>query len=34
MAQHNESKGADLHEPSNARILNSTGSQLNVGDLG
>ena len=31
MAQHNESKGADLHEPSNARILNSTGSQLNVG---
>ena len=31
MGFHNELKGNDLHEPSNARILNSTGSQLLVG---
>ena len=31
MAQHNESKGADLHEPSNARILNSTNAELKTG---
>ena len=31
MASHNELKGSDLHEPSNARILNASGSELEIG---
>ena len=31
MASHNELKGSDLHEPSNVRIMNSTGSELDIG---
>ena len=32
MAQHSEAKSVDLHEPSRTRILNSTGSQINIGE--
>ena len=31
MASHNELKGSDLHEPSNARVLNASGSELEIG---
>ena len=31
MASHNELKGSDLHEPSRSRIINLTGSEMEIG---